>query len=148
MVRIQTVRILAYLYLPCYLVPSPVSMTVMTAVPGTPSHLSLQWDPPGEPNGELVAYNVYCKLSILQPLCDCDSTTNVNSISCGCGHLAQSVPYEQQAALPVGLSNTAVIGGFLPYTNYTCFMTANTSAGESSPSIPLSAVTDESGELS
>lgn len=147
MVRIQTVRSLAYLHLLCYLVPSPVGMTVMTAVLGTPSHLSSQWDPPREPNGELVAYSVYCKLSALQPLCDCDSATNVNSTSCGCDHLAQSVPYQQQAVLPVGLFNTAVIGGFLPYTNYTCFMTANTSAGESSPSIPLSAVTDETGEL-
>ena len=120
-------------------------MIVMTAVQGAPSELTVQWSPPVEPNGELVAYTVYCKMSSQQPLCDCDLGTT--SPSCSCGDMALNVSYHQQAVLPVGLSHTEVIGGFSPYTNYTCFMTANTSAGESSPGTSLSAVTDESCEV-
>ena len=113
-------------------------MIVMTAILGAPSELTVQWSPPVEPNGELVAYTVYCKVSSQQPLCDCD---------CSCGDMPPNVSYHQQAVLPVGLSHAEVIGGFSPYTNYTCFMTANTSAGESSPGTPLSAATDQSCEF-
>ena len=111
-------------------------MIVMRGVLGAPSELTVQWSPPVEQNGELVAYTVYCKLSSQQPLCDCDlGTTSLN------------VSYHQQAVLSVGLSHIEVIGGFSPYTNYTYFMTSNTSAGESSPGNPLSAATDQSCEF-
>ena len=132
----------------CYIylsVPSPVNMIVMMAVLGTPTHLTIQWNPPVEPNGELLAYSVYCGASAQQPLCDCDFGNT--SPSCPCGDMSLNVSYHQQAVLPVALSQTEEIGGFLPYTNYTCFMTANTSAGESTPGISLSSVTDESCEL-
>ena len=118
-----------------------MNVTVMAAVLGTPTQFAIQWDSPEEPNGDLVAYSVYCKTSPQQPLCDYDSAISLNSTSCAS---ELNVSYHQQAVLPVGLSNTAVIGGFSPYTNYTCYMTANTSAGEGVPGAHLSAVTDES----
>ena len=120
-------------------------MMMMTFVVGIPTQLALQWQAPLEPNGNLVAYTVYCKTSLEQPLCDyCDRRSK---LSFACGNTAMNTPYSQHAVLPVGLSTIATVGGFLPFTNYTCFMTANTSAGESSPSIPTSGITDESGEL-
>jgi hypothetical protein len=125
-------------------VPSPVSMTMLEAIQGSPTQLTVQWRPPEEPNGELLAYSVYCRESTQQPLCDCDSSISVNSTSCPCGDLEQDTSYYLQAVFPVGVPHVKVIGGFSPYTNYTCFMTANTSAGESSPGIPHSSTTDES----
>ena len=113
---------------------------------GRPTQLSLQWSPPAEPNGELLAYSVYCRMSAKQPLCNCDNTIHMNSTSCLCVHFEVNLSYHQQAALPVDVPHTLLVGGFSPYTNYTCFMTANTSAGESSPGTPYSAVTDESSE--
>jgi hypothetical protein len=125
-------------------VPSPVSMTMLEPIQGSPTQLTVQWRPPEEPNGELLAYSVYCRKSTRQPLCNCDSTISVNSTSCPCGDLEQDTSYHRQAVLPVDVPHVKVIGGFSPYTNYTCFMTANTSAGESSPGIPHSSTTDES----
>ena len=122
-------------------------MTMLEAIQGSPTQLTVQWRPPEEPNGELLAYSVYCRESTQQPLCDCDSAISVNSTSCPCGDLEQDTSYHLQAMFPVGLPHVKVIGGFSPYTNYTCFMTANTSAGESSPGIPHSSTTDESGEF-
>ena len=117
-----------------------MSVATVTMVLGAPTQLTIQWSPPMESNGELLAYSVYCKLSAQQPLCDL-------YLLCRFGDLADNAFYHQQAVLPVGLSHTQVIGGFEPYTNYTCFMTANTSAGESAAGNSLSAVTDESGKL-
>ncbi|CAI8005522.1 Receptor-type tyrosine-protein phosphatase F [Geodia barretti] len=125
-------------------VPSPVSTTMLEAIQGSPTQLTVQWRPPEEPNGELLAYSVCCRESTQQPLCDCDSAISVSSTSCPCGDLEQDTSYHLQAMFPVGLPHVKVIGGFSPYTNYTCFMTANTSAGESSPGIPHSSTTDES----
>lgn len=126
-------------------VPSPVRVTNMRFVPGRPTELSLNWTPPIELNGDLLAYTVYCKTSPYQPLCGCDTATVVqNVVSCFCDFPFNS-SYNKQAVLAVSLSYTAIVGGFLPYTNYTCFMTANTTAGESNPSQPVSAITDESG---
>ena len=121
-------------------------MTMLEPIQGSPTQLTVQWRPPEEPNGELLAYSVYCRKSTRQPLCNCDSTISVNSTSCPCGDLEQDTSYHRQAVLPVDVPHVKVIGGFSPYTNYTCFMTANTSAGESSPGIPHSSTTDESSE--
>lgn len=126
----------------------------MSPVLGKPTELSIQWDAPLEPNGELIAYTVYCKVSNQQPLCECtkeSSNSSVNSQElqspfCVCGGRQYSVTYRKQEVLPVGLIRTTVIGGFVPYTNYTCFMTANTSVGESQPSETVSAVTEESSK--
>lgn len=114
----------------------------MSPVLGKPMELSIQWDAPLEPNGELIAYTVYCKVSNQQPLCECTKEKN----SCLCGGRQHSVSYRKHKVLPVGLIRTSVIGGFVPYTNYTCFMTANTSIGESQPSSTVSAVTEESSK--
>ena len=43
----------------------------------------------------------------------------------------------------LGNHSETIIHGLLPYTNYTCFVTANTSAGEGNPSMNLTAQTDE-----
>ena len=144
MVRLtHSLKVLCMIFF--YIVPTPSIMIMMRAVLGKPTQLSLQWQAPLEPNGNLVSYTVYCKTFPGQPVCDVCDHNSMHSFSCGDSE--QNTPYSQHAVLPVSLSTIATVGGFLPFTNYTCFITANTSAGESDPSVPTSAVTDESGEL-
>lgn len=130
--------VMKYLFLT---VPSRINFTHMSLVPGKPSLLSIDWNTPLEPNGELVAYSVYCKKSVHQPLSECDSNHGTQ-----CQDMMHNTTYQRQAVLPVGLNQTAILDGFDPFTNYTCYMTASTSAGESLPSNTASAITDESGE--
>ena len=128
-----------------YAVPGIVNITDLSLIRGKPRQLFIQWDPPLEPNGVLLVYKVYCKRSAHQIQCQCNTS---HQTFCSCGGTLFNTSFQQQAAFPVKFNQTEIIHGFMPYTSYTCFMTASTTAGESLPSDFVSAITDESGEQS
>ena len=46
-----------------------------------------------------------------------------------------------------GTTLAATLSGLNPYTQYSCYVTANTSVGEGSPSVVFTMITDQSGSL-
>ena len=111
------------------LVPSiPETLTVMT-VDNLPMKLQVSWDPPNEPNGRITSYTVYCYKSCTE--------YEANSNSDGQNLIETVIP---------GNQNETLVEGLRPYTIYNCSVTANTSVGEGSSSITVSARTDESSK--
>ena len=78
------------------------------------------WIPPEPPNGIITAYSIFCRL-----LGDENFTL-------------------LEVVRPPSLERT--LDGLMPFTNYTCVVTANTSAGEGQETEPQSATTDQAGE--
>ena len=110
-----------------YTVPSsPVNFSVST-VPGSPNQLSALWSPPIPKNGIITAYTVYCNTSASQAYPEQRNVATVRSVV-------------------NGTTLVATITGLNPYTNYDCYVTANTSMGEGSPSTAATARTYESSE--
>ena len=85
------------------------------------------WTLPSQPNGIVIGYTVYCKKSLIQT-------------------------YLEQ--VPVGSSNYTILStsqmffmlsGLEAFTSYQCYVTANTSAGEGSPSNISTSQTNQTG---
>ena len=109
---------------------SPFQFSVST-VPGSPSQLSALWSPPIPKNGIITAYTVYCNTSASQAYPEQMIGPNVATIR----------------SLVSGTTLTAIITGLNPYTNYDCYVTANTSVGAGNSSVISTARTGGSGEL-
>eukprot|EP00731_Ephydatia_muelleri_P007441 Em0003g1689a len=112
-----------------YPVPSsPLALSVST-VPGSPNQLSASWSSPIPKNGIIIAYTVYCNTSTSQAYPEQVIGPNVPT--------ARSV---------VNGTTLAVIysTGLNPYTQYDCYVTANTSVGEGTPSSIITTTTSES----
>ena len=105
------------------------------AVQGSPSQLQVSWDPPNQPNGLILSYNVYCY----------ELTTNDGSGSGSNDQILYPVDALRLVVIPGNVSE-AIVSGLIPYTQYDCYVTANTSVGEGNISAVLSATTDESSK--
>ena len=140
----------------CSSVPDKPVNTTVTKVIGSPSKLYIQWKPPEEPNGIIFAYSIYCKEAIIDDAEILGSASGSISTSSGSATLAamSRVEYElgdisDYTFLVVsnGTQLKAFVEDLTPFTNYGCFITANTSVGEGSSSRIVTAITDESSEF-
>ena len=128
--------------------------TTVAKVVGSPTKLYIHWEPPEEPNGIVVAYNVYCTEVIAndtQVLYSGSGSIPV-ATSSGSGTMT-AMPMEQNdmpdyAILVVtnGTESEVFVEDLTPFTNYGCFITANTSVGEGTSSMIVTETTDESSK--
>ena len=105
---------------------------------GDPYSLYLTWMLPMVPNGYVLSYRVYCQES--QP-----------STGSGNGMLSYMLPMASSPAdiftsMVFGYELNATVTGFVPFTNYGCYVTANTSIGEGNRSATVFQTTDEFSE--
>ena len=130
--------------------------TIVAKVIGSPTKLYIQWKPPEEPNGIIAAYSIYCKKAIVDDAEILGSASGSIPTSSGSATLAamSRVEYElgdisDYTILVVsnGTQLEAFVEDLTPFTNYGCFITANTSVGEGSSSRIVTATTDESSEF-
>ena len=108
---------------------SPLALSVST-VPGSPNQLSASWSPPISKNGIIIAYTVYCNTSASQAYPEQVIGPNVPTV--------RSVV--NGTTLDVTFST-----GLNPFTQYDCYVTANTAVGEGTPSSIITARSLESG---
>ena len=101
----------------------------MSTVPGSPNQLSASWSPPIPKNGIIIAYTVYCNTSTSYP--------DPGQI------IAPNVPTVRSVVNGTALA-VAFNTGLTPYTQYNCYVRANTSVGEGPPSQIVTATTDQS----
>eukprot|EP00731_Ephydatia_muelleri_P007375 Em0003g1623a len=107
---------------------SPLALSVST-VPGSPNQLSASWSLPIPKNGIIIAYTIYCSTSAIQAYPEQVIGSHLST--------AKSV---------VNMTTFSVIfsTGLIPYTQYDCYVTANTSVGEGTPSSIITTRTSES----
>ena len=111
-------------------VPSPPLNPAVT-VPTDPYSLYFSWTEPAVPNGIISVYTVYCE----------KSNTTVSSEANSMDDL--STEFVSASTNDTSLTLT----GLTPYTQYDCFVSAETSAGESDFSVALTAITEEASKL-
>ena len=111
---------------------SPTDVTV-SAVPGDPLSLYVIWRPPVFPNGYITHYSVYCG----------ESEMSSGSGSGDTLYLPMSGSQTIYTITVQGQEMNATVTGFMPFTNYGCYVTANTSVGEGSASSAVFQTTDE-----
>ena len=109
---------------------SPVNLSV-SSVPGSPNQLSASWSPPISKNGIITAYTVYCNTSASQAYPE--------------QIIGPNVPTLRSVVNGTTLAITFTTG-LNPYTQYNCYVTANTSFGEGTPSQIMTARTDQSSK--
>ena len=111
-------------------VPSAPGGLTLVTVTDDPTQLSASWSEPLPANGIITAYTLTCSLSPQQFYPE-QSNTEPSSI----------VTIVQD-----GSTTSATVEGLVQFTNYDCFVTANTSVGEGDSSSTETQRTDESGE--
>ena len=111
------------------LVPSSPQNFSLSPVAGSPTQLSASWSVPIPRNGIITAYSVYCNTSANQAYPEQVIGQNDPTIRSGVN----------------GTTLATTLTGLNPYTQYSCYVTANTSVGEGSPSAVVTALTTESG---
>lgn len=99
---------------------------------GDPYSLYVTWMPPSVPNGYILQYSVSCQESRLV-------------VGSGGGmYLLPTAPSPTTFTSTVlGSEQNATVGGLEPFTNYGCFVSANTSIGEGNTSTTVFQTTDE-----
>ena len=108
--------------------PSSISMAPVTT---SPNEIAIAWTPPTQTNGIIIAYTVYCNTSATQAFPEQVIGPNMASIR----------------SIVNGTSQLAIFNtGLNPYTQYECFVTANTSVGEGLASQILIIRTGQSGK--
>ena len=116
-----------------YTVPSPPLSVSLAAVPGSPNQLTANWTPPIPKNGIITAYTVYCNTSATQAYPEQVIGPNIPTI---------------RSVVNGKMLTTIFNTGLNPFTQYNCYVTANTSVGEGRPSQVVKTKTSESGTLS
>ena len=114
-----------------YIVPSSPQNFSLSPVAGSASQLSASWSAPIPKNGIITGYSVYCNTSANQSYPEQVIGSNVPTI----------------ISVVNGTTLAVTLTGLKPYTQYCCYVTANTSVGEGSPSTVLTARTDQGGML-
>ena len=92
---------------------------MLTTIPNLPNNLSASWMVPELANGVILDYTINCSTS---------TGDEVNSFVVG------------------GMVTDTTLGNLLPYTTYTCTISARTRAGQGGLSGPQTATTDEDGK--
>ena len=132
----------------------------LTRVIGFPTKLYIQWEPPEEPNGIILAYTVYCRVEIAtdrESTLESDSSSFSSTSGSGSAILRNIMPESGEDSFsatldyPIlvvtnGTQSTTHVDDLTPFTTYGCFITANTSVGEGESSIIIRATTDESSK--
>ena len=112
-------------------VPSSPSNILLSPASGSPTALFANWSVPIARNGIITAYTVYCNTSASQAYPEQVIGPNLPTIRSVANGTTLAVTF-----------NTRLN----PYTQYSCYVTANTSAGVGSPSMVVTARTVENGE--
>ncbi len=115
--------------------PSAPINLFASAVNGDPYSLYITWTKPSIPNGAISYYTVYCverNSSTTSPPLTSSADIEVEEVD-----LIEVVP---------GISLNATVGGLVPFTEYGCFLSANTSIGEGNFSAIIYQTTDEYGK--
>ena len=105
--------------------PSSPQNFSLSPVAGSPSQLSASWSVPIPRNGIITGYSVYCNTSADQSYPEQKIGSNVPTIR--------------------SVVNGTTLSGLSPYTQYSCYVTANTSVGEGNPSYVSTTRTVEGG---
>ena len=113
-----------------FTVPSSPQNFSLSPVAGSPSQLSASWSVPIPKNGIITGYSVYCNTSANQSYPEQVIGSNVPTIR----------------SVVNGTTLAVTLIGLNPYTQYSCYVTANTSVGQGSPSTILNAQTTQSGK--
>ena len=108
---------------------SPLALSVST-VPGSSNQLSANWSPPIPKNGIIIAYTIYCNTSASQAYPEQVIGPNVPTVRSVVNGTTLAVTFST---------------GLNPYSQYDCYVTANTSVGEGTPSSIITTRTLESG---
>ena len=111
--------------------PPPENFTLLYSPQTGSTYLSASWSAKAPRNGIITAYSVYCNTSDSQSYPELMIGQNTPTI--------RSVVYGETL-------NTVFNFQLNFFTQYTCYVTANTSAGEGSPSVTATAKTGEGGE--
>ena len=120
----------SYLFdVPFFTVPSSPQNFSLSPVAGSPSQLSASWSVPIPKNGIITGYSVYCNTSANQSYPEQVIESDVPTIR----------------SVVNGTTLAVTLTGLNPYTLYSCYVTANTSMGEGSPSTILTVQTLQSG---
>ena len=114
-----------------YLVPSSPQNFSLAAVAGSPTQLSARWFVPIPRNGIITGYSVYCNTSANQTYPEQMIGSNVPTIR----------------SVVNGTTLATTLTGLNPYTQYSCYVTANTSVGEGTSSAILTTQTTQSGNF-
>ncbi len=108
------------------------------------------WAQPETLNGIISQYTVYCAESStssgdgLSP--DIETGSDLSSTSSGDG-LSPDIETGSDFVSASTNNTSLILTGLRPYSQYDCFISANTSAGESELSAMISAITEQSGKL-
>ena len=113
-------------------VPTAPVNVAMSPIHASTTVLSANWTVPILKNGIITAYTVYCNTSASQAYPEQVIGPNIPTIRSVVNGTTMAVTF-----------NT----GLNPYTQYSCYVTANTSAGEGSPSVIVTTRTVEGGVL-
>ena len=112
-------------------VPSLPLNISLSSIAASPSQLSASWSVPIPRNGIITGYSVYCNTSANQTYPEQMIGSNVPTIR----------------SVVNGTTLAATLTGLSPYTQYSCYIAANTSVGQGSPSAILTALSAQSGNL-
>ena len=105
-------------YLVSHTVPSPPLNVSLAAVPGSPNQLTATWTSPIPKNGIITAYTVYCNTSANQVYPEQVIGLNVLTVRSVVSGITLDVTFSTE---------------LYPFTQYNCYVTANTSVGEGPP---------------
>ena len=112
-----------------FTVPSSPQNFSLSPVAGSPSQLSASWSVPIPKNGIITGYSVYCNTSANQSYPEQVIGSNVPTIR----------------SVVNGTTLAVTLTGLNPYTQYSCYVIANTSVGQGSLSTILTVQTVQSG---
>ena len=115
--------------LPPFSVPSFSRLVFISSILGFPTYLMVNWSVPMPRNGIITYYTVYCNIS--------DSQAYPEQV------IGPNVPTIRSVVNGTTLATT--LTGLIPFTQYSCYVTANTSVGEGSLSNIFTVLTNESG---
>ena len=110
---------------------SPPQSFSLSPVDGFSTRLTASWSAPIARNGNITGYSVYCNTSANQIYPEQIIGPNVPTIR----------------STVIGTTLATTLTGLNPYTQYCCFVTANTSIGEGTPSDLFTATTNEGGNF-
>ena len=112
-----------------FVAPSSPRNFSLSSVAGSPTQLTASWSVPIPRNGIITGYSVYCNTSANQTYPEQMIGSNMATIRSAVN----------------GTTLATTLTGLNPYTQYSCYVTANTSVGQGSPSTISTTQTTQSG---